>query len=559
MRCLQQLAGGFMGVSGLLILAGCHGTSPTSSPPVTAAGTPKVSARVQAEVEDQLKGALDQLQLGNLGIDTQLNDAVSVLNNWWSVIKDSDLKPTGLTPPAIPADRVPAELLPRLERDTFDLEDGAYIHAAYVAHTIAGRLSDQSDRDLERVVLAFEWVCRNVTLAPEDEPLPPLAFSEFLMVGRGRPAERAWALAQILKQLKIDCVVLRPQQGGVTETILVGVPLDGEVYLFDPQLGLPLIRGDEPAGTHIRQPATLRELREHPDWLKALSARSDQAYELTVEQIGEMRVDAVTSPNSWAARMWMLEQMLPSEFLCVLYDAPAAIGSAPGVFERIAAAEPSWSADKINVWTYPLVRQVQMMSLGTSGDPNLLRLFQVTMQPFLAPLEARRDQETRVAEELEANRKYFGESLATPSRQTGQGGTIAPSMRHARARILQLQGHHADAVANFVTLRHLAVTPPPDPAWQSIYQRAAEDAFYWSCVCQYEIGEYELAAKSLADYLKRYRRGNWHGPAALLLAECQRELDHLPEAVQALKTATLDEGYRTTMAILARRWGEAKE
>jgi hypothetical protein len=373
----------------------------------------------------------------------------------------------------------------------------------------------------------FEWVCRNVTLAPEEEQLP-LTFYEIAIIGRGSAADRAWVFGEILKQRRLDAVMLRAKDNP-TGPLLIGVPWEGEVYLFDPQLGLPLPRGDEPSAAQSSRPATLKQVRENPDWLKALSARSDQPYEPTAEQLADPQVDAFTTVTSWTARMWNLEQLLPGEALCFVYEAPDTLGEAPGVFARVAAADPAWQADKVGAWPYPLQRGFQFSQLQL--DPNLAREMQAATAPLAAPMEVLKD------EEGHARRKE--------------------TMLQLKSRTMQLQGRHAEAVANFVTIRLLANTPPPEASWGPIYNRAAEDAYYWSCVCKFETGDYKDAGTSLAEYLRRYRRGGkWLGPAALLLAECHRAQEQLPQAIQALKTATPDEAYRATMAVLAKRWGE---
>jgi len=513
---------------GIMLVCGCRkGTSSGSSS--IAAPAAKSTSALHAEIEDQLKSALYQLQPENLGVDARLDDAVSVLNNWWSAAKAAKLEPTGLTPPAIPAGRVPDELRPQLERESFGLEDGLHIRAAFLAKVIADRVGGQSEQELDRVCRTFEWVCRNVVLVSDDEPLPPVTVYELLMLGRGRSADRAWIFGEVLKQNRIDAVAIRAKEG--SNALLVGVLLDGQLYLFDPQLGIPIPRGDDPVTMEIRRPATLREVREHPDWLKSLSTRSDQPYEPTAEQLADPQIDAMTSVFGWSPRMWKLEQMLPGESLCVLYEAPDQLGDAPSIFARIAATEMGWESDKIGVWPYPLQRHIQFARI--QGDANARNMLRASFATFSVP-------------------------LALKQNEKGDKQQLMETMGQLKTRTMQLQGRYSDAIAHYVTSRQLATTQPPDPSLGPIYQRASEDAFYWSCVCKYESGEYDSAVTSLTDYLKRYRRGgNWTGPASLLLAQCHRELHHLSEAVQSLKTSNADDAYRTTLALLAKRWGEA--
>lgn len=507
------------------------GCRPAARPaaPAAAATTGGPTPSQITEIEDQLKSALFQVQPENLGIDSRVDDAVSVLNNWWAAVKAARLEPTGLTPPEIPAERLPAEERTRLSREAFDVRDGLHMRESYLAQAIANPIADRNEGDLARAVALFEYVCRNIVLLAEDDPRPPFTVYELLLTGRGRPADRAWIYGTLLRQLRLDAVVLQARQEESSEQApwLIGVPIESQVYLFDARLGTAIPRGSDPPAVRVTRPATLQEVLEHPDWLKALAARSDQPYEPTAEQLQTSRAQLIASPASWAPRMWNVEQLLPGDRLCVLYDPPAALGDAPGLFARAAAASGVWKAEDLSLWAYPQQALHQHLNMNA----NELRLVQAALTPFVVPVEFRADENKQ------------------PRR--------VETLRQLKIRTTQLKGDYANAVGQYISIRHLAVMTPPDQALIPIYARAADDAYFWSCVCKVEAGEYESAAESLADYLKRFsRKGRWGVAARQLLAESQLALGQVAEAVQTLKMSLPDDTYRDGNAVLLKRLAE---
>jgi hypothetical protein len=88
-----------------------------------------------------------------------------------------------------------------------------------------------------------------------------------------------------------------------------------------------------------------------------------------------------------------------------------------------------------------------------------------------------------------------------------------------------------------------------------VYQQAADDAHYFSCVCKAEGNDLEGAAKSLADYVKKSRRsGRWGAAARSLLADCQAAQGNMTAAVQTLRVQESDDPYRARHAVLLNRW-----
>lgn len=516
-------------VSAFAIVLVAQGCKPKAAPaPAPTGNTPAPAAgKVAVEVEDQLKSGLHQLQPENLGIDSRLEDAVSVINNWWAAVKSAGLEPTGLTPPAIPEALASVEIRRELERELYSNIDGIHIRSAYLAKQINDHVTAKSDKELDRVVSLFQWVCRNLDLIGEDETAPPLPIYDLLVMGRGRTFDRALVFSELLRQMRLDSVILHPQ--GLLETDspwLIGVLLDGQVYLFDPRLGLPLPRGDVEAGAKVLQPATLAQILANPDWLAPLAQRSDQPYEPSVEQLQTSSVSVPGSFIMWAPRMWKMEQLLPGDRLCVLYDPPAKMGDSPSLLERVATAFPDQAAKK----------QIEMYS-----DPQLRHPPDQTEQQA-------------IGRNIQASQMALAVPFEMKDGTTGDGSNLVPTQRQKKTRMLQLQGHYADAIAQYVSIRQLGTAIAPQPGLAPIYARAAEDAFYWSCICKVDAGQYDSAVTALGDYIQRYRRGGrWLVGARQALADCHIARQQFAAAIESLKQSVPDDPARASTAVQIKR------
>ncbi len=66
---------------------------------------------------------------------------------------------------------------------------------------------------------------------------------ETLLLGIGTPTDRAWIFILLCRQVGLDAALLAipdPENREILRPKWVGVLSDGEVYLFEPTLGIPL-------------------------------------------------------------------------------------------------------------------------------------------------------------------------------------------------------------------------------------------------------------------------------------------------------------------------------
>ncbi|HTI51047.1 MAG TPA: hypothetical protein VL475_08850, partial [Planctomycetaceae bacterium] len=198
-------------------IAGCPGSSSTP----TGGGT--TAASKQQENDDRcaeiVSSIRDTFDLQRLGQTTAISDGMMRINDWQQS--------------CAPAVDISADwpeelqkLLPPHQREAlasrrFTLRDGEHLRDCVLFRSLAGYAAGAATADaseLQRVTAAFGHVVRAVELIPghpDDLPLTPY---EVYLVGKGTVADRAWIFAELLRQLKIDAVIVAPGAEGDGES-----------------------------------------------------------------------------------------------------------------------------------------------------------------------------------------------------------------------------------------------------------------------------------------------------------------------------------------------------
>ncbi len=503
-----------------IAVAGCGSrkVSPTNS---------SSNAPAAATSDDVLISAVHQLRPENFGINSTTDKPVSLLNSWRykqaEIQKITDQATIDkLVPVKFPSGWISPDEKPRLEQAKYDAMDASHIRDALFNRVIAGYLSDRGQGELQKVAIIVDFVCRNVALWKDDEIELPLLPYLCLQLGRGSSDDRAWVCSEILKQLRIDSVVIRPKSAKKTtgENWLLGVLVEGQVYLFDMRLGLPIMSDSNTNETSI---ATLAEIVTHPEWLEQMSV--NEPYRLTVEDLREPTIYLITNANFWSYRMFNLEQVLPPSDLCVLYDPLMDDEGRVGQLNRVAKFG-GWPAESLKSWSYP---RLQVLELRSITEEKVQESQRLTL-PFSVPIPVKVDDE-------------------------GKATVGVPERKMQKTRSEHLLGKFADATSKYLRIRHLEVEPNP-PEIARINRIASEDAFYWTTLCKYEMGEYATAVELLTDYLKKYdRKGRWYFPARSLLAQSYARLNQTSKAISTLERSSSDDPYRQANAVRMKRWG----
>ena len=483
-----------------------------------------------ASAEDLLKSAIHQLRPENFSIAAAPDKPVSLLNSWRGMVADAkpaDTDDSGKVPP-LPAGWATADEEKRLLSDKYDDQDAIHIRDCLLAHVTAKFLAARRNDELQRIQEVFQFVVRNIALRGDDDLELPLTTYRLLLTGRGSAEDRAWICASILKQLRIDSVIVRPsaESRAGDEAWLLGVLLNDRVYLFDPRLGISVPSSVDAAAT-ASQPATLEEITSHPEWLQYLSARADQPYSIDAESLKNPQVMPIVDPSYWSRRMSRLEQVLPTDDACVLFDPLLDGPGRTGVLKRSQAACPMVKADSLRSWPYP----EQQREASRKASQTLVQQIQQALVGFSAPITVNADPQAKAPL------------------------VAVPEAKMLKFRTDQLLGKFDEATKRYLQIRHLEVEPNEYPEIVQLHRLAAEDAIYWSGVCKFEAGEFDAAIEQLTGYIRRFdRKGRWTFAARSLLAECHARQARFPEAITAIERTVAEDPYRDANAVRVRGW-----
>jgi hypothetical protein len=229
-----------------------------------------------------------------------------------------------------------------LDRMEFSRFDGYALQEAMWLRDVGRWARGDALDDLDRAKSLFDWTIRNIQIEPDNPNRIPLFPWETLLFGRGTAAERAWLFILMARQLDIDTAMLGLNAGGggmgtsvpiqasssSPRPWCVAVLVEGNAYLFDPLLGLPIPAPDGvklgETGQLEIQPATLAQVIAHPKLLRQLDADETHVYGVKASDLKHVTVMLEASPDYLTRRMRLLESRLVGPQKMVLTTSPTA-------------------------------------------------------------------------------------------------------------------------------------------------------------------------------------------------------------------------------------------
>lgn len=552
-------------------VSGCPRTGTTKTPGPSKADHSATKAPAGAAAPSQrcqtlLSSSIEMMQPENLGISADAKSAVDSLNNWVRDCGKSDATQGGGT-----KDTAIDKFLPDAERasanaELFDIGDIEHVRNCRLFKQASANVLRTSTSDLDRIVGLFELANRLVAISGPIEPTIPQTAYEALVVGRGTPEDRAWVFGELLRQAGFDALILRPQSRDSAKRWLVGVPLEKQVYLFDPALGWPIPSADDKGTTPtVRRPATLAEAAANDSLFRKLDVSAEKPYPLKADDLKSLRAEVITSSRYWLPRIKHLENFLSGNRSATVYVALGDVGNRPGLLSRSAAAGAGfWKKDDVTVWDYPNRQGLAARNL----DLRATQARELRWLPFEGPVKVDFDKDALQLQTKGGERKEI------------------------RSRTSQLQGDCPSAIRNYLLVQLEELPPammlPPAVAKEiatkqgkslgdgpvgievpkrefAMNYRAAEDAKFWMAVCQMEQNEFESAAENLAAYIRGYgaRGGLWIPQAALLrgivLAHAQQYALAVQSVNQVLRALPEDDPRRSAFELFATRWRTTRD
>lgn len=393
--------------------------------------------------------------------------------------------------------------------DGFELQEAVWLRD--IGRWARGNTLD----DLDRARSLFDWTVRNIQLDADGSDRIPQFPWETLLLGHGTASERAWAFILLLRQIDIDAAMLAVDGGrekddakNAAQPWCVGVLIEGNVYLFDPRLGLPIPAADglslDDAGQLAIRPATLAQAAADEKILQRLDADERHKYRVKASDLNRVTVLLEASPTYLARRMKLLESRLAGTRKMVLTTSAEASAKRWKAAKHVADAR---------LWTLPYETLERRSHLDAAAARTWI--------PQVLPLFVTYDE--RVSDRAKTSRDPMEYEQAAG----GPSGTrvVVHAAPLYRGRVLYLKGKFS---GDDGATRCFQIARPSNESLQKSSADAGEkqvklwaklDASYWSGSLAYQQGNYPSAVDYfMTRTLEAFPNSPWTSGARYNLA-----------------------------------------
>ncbi len=399
-RKAMLLAGSTLLVT--MMLAGCDSRPPS--------GSGRLATPITSSQRSSIDTAMDYLsRLEDFEPQQGMMQVAYQLNRWLESASDSDMWEPSPLLEDLPSTLRDLPPLSRLDKREITLDDVLYLREASWMQSISQWVSEWEDpienndwldaleqsrgephaHEVGLTMHLFDWTVQNVQLNPlldfpKSEGAPPGIDPVYwplyqaqpgpgyrtwpwqtLLFGRGDAWQRARVFAGLARQQEIDVVVLAVAASDPSDRPrpwLTAALIDDELYLFDPQLGLPI------PGSETGSIATLDQVRQNPALLRNLDVRfPDRAlvYPIQAEELDRLVVLLDAGPEAFSYRMHRIESQPTSSPPLVLAIQPQRLIS------RLAESD----LQQVRLWETPLETWIyrNTVTRRAEEDPELMR------------------------------------------------------------------------------------------------------------------------------------------------------------------------------------------
>lgn len=247
-----------------------------------------------------------------------------------------------------------------LDQNDYSLDDIAFIQQAAWLRDISKHVRAGKFGDVDIAEELFDWTVRQIQLEPESYGKSPHLPRDILLLGRGTALQRAWIFMLLARQQQLDVVLLKVQPAGENKPprYLAAVISNNQLYLFDPELGLP-IPGPEGKGI-----ATLAQAADDAAVLRQLDLDSDRPYPLTADDLKSVKAVVEGGPQYLSRRMRAIESRLSGKQKIVLTTTPSQVAAKVGKLAHVESCE---------LWAEPFAVEGRKAALDPAGEQALLR------------------------------------------------------------------------------------------------------------------------------------------------------------------------------------------
>ncbi len=349
----------------------------------------------------------------------------------------------------------------------------------------------------------------------------PQTAAEALLFGQGNAMERAWIFILLARQQGLEAAVLaireskdkeaekegrdaekHTEKGSDLRAWAVAVRLGQELYLFDPEQGLPI---PAPAGIKVGEngqldifPATLSQAADHAEVLRQMDVDSTRTYPVKAAQVKQVVALIEASTTYLSRRMKLIESRLAGKQRVVLSTSPSAQADRWRSCAHVG---------EVRLWKLPYETTLSESRL----DADQIRQRMLLILPF----------------------------------QAGHSGELG------KARLLHFKGilsgddgathYYQSARPSNVEISAAKLTPLE----RGVYFRAKQNAGYWLGLVSFERGKYAEAIDYFATRtLRAWPDGPWTPGANYNLGRACEASGQISRAIAQYRQekASVDDG-----------------
>ncbi|MEZ6065065.1 MAG: hypothetical protein R3B90_05020 [Planctomycetaceae bacterium] len=199
----------------LAVALGLFFAGSTSDPDDASNANVDADAVLQKQCEDRLKSIMLALDPTQLGVTTNRIDVSHDLNLW---VADCGRDLT-TQPIAEDADEIKRLLTDSAQRrvaaEEYSQRDASHVRTMLLSRQIAAHVTEEIVDPLQQSLALLRYLRRNVLpyrdlLPGSDQVAPPMTPHEALLSGSGTIEQQVWTLAELLRQIQIDAVIIEP-------------------------------------------------------------------------------------------------------------------------------------------------------------------------------------------------------------------------------------------------------------------------------------------------------------------------------------------------------------
>ncbi len=527
-------------------------------PPVTDSDEEADQENISSEkdCDDWLDSAFDMLGPDRLIITASPDMPVSLLNQWSESCIDLDVIQMTLKKEELKG-MLDGEILDRTLDQRFDIIDAMHIRDNLLYKEIAENVAGYKSTELEQVVELFDFVVRNIGLREVGEPTIPLTAFRVMMFGRGAVEDRVWLFSNLVRQLKIDSVLISLStdvSNGNKKTYLVGVLLNSGIHLFDPLVGIPIPgKEDNPEkDVLVTKPATLTEVISNPELLSALDINKEEPYPFTADILKKPDVYVIGDSSFYSDRMKALQFSLGGSHSVIMADSLINNDAGDGLLTRVGeAGHDFWKKEDLKVWDYYEKQNLAAYKL----DENQIKYLEAMRAPFKSPV--------KFEEPFERSRATFNDKDKESRDKKKLKGRIVYTKDLLKCRIIQMTGKLPVAIKMYQNIQLVAKKENQKPeinANSSMVQMnviAIQDGIFWRGICSYELEDYETALARFLQYMQLTKvRGKWSTQCRILISQSIAQLGKPEETGKLLANPSPNSIYYPSATFWYKRWNK---